>query len=145
MMRKSLLFIGLVVAGNPVTAQDCGAIEVASWLLGHWETERGATESWRQASDDTFEGHGFDGRNHESLRMVEMAGEVFYIAKVAHNEMPIPFKLTACTGDSLVFENPDHDFPRRLEYRHQGDTLQVIVSDGGERGFQLMFHRQGGQ
>jgi len=42
----------------------------------------------------------------------------------------------------LVFENPTHDFPRRLEYTMQPDGgLEVSVSDGAERGFKLQFRR----
>lgn len=140
-MNKIPALLVLLMCPVLAAAEECDSLEAASWLLGHWETERGATESWSRVSDDTFEGHGFDGRSHETLRLVEMSGAVFFIAKVPHNEMPTSFRLTSCSDDTLVFENPAHDFPRRLEYRRQYDALQVIVSDGGERGFQLMFHR----
>ena len=61
---------------------------------------------------------------------------------MAHNDYPVAFRLTACEADRLVFENPGHDFPRRLEYRRvDGDRLEVHVSDGEERGFKLDFRR----
>jgi hypothetical protein len=74
-----------------------------------------------------------------------MAGEVFYIAKVAHNPLPIAFKLSECGEGLAVFTNPAHDFPRRLEYRLAGDALSVQVSDGteGGKGFTLNFKRDG--
>jgi hypothetical protein len=50
--------------------------------------------------------------------------------------------MTVCEASRLVFENPTHDFPRRLEYTMQPDgRLEVAVSDGAEQGFKLMFHR----
>lgn len=140
-MSKLLVVALVAICPSLASAQACNSLEVASWMLGHWETEAGGTETWSRVSDDTYEGQGFDGRSHESLRLVEMADGVFYIAKVAHNDLPIPFKLTGCTEDTLVFENPTHDFPQRLEYRRDGEAMQVRVSDGGARGFGLMFHR----
>jgi hypothetical protein len=41
-----------------------------------------------------------------------------------------------------VFENPAHDFPRRLEYRHDADGRMVVtVSDRKDKGFTLNFER----
>ena len=79
--------------------------------------------------------------SQESLRLVEMSGEVFYVAKVGHNDLPIAFKLTSGSDDRAVFENPQHDFPKRLEYRLTEGRLVVTVSDGGTRGFTLDFTR----
>jgi hypothetical protein len=56
---------------------------------------------------------------------------------------PVAFRLTACDEGRLVFENPTHDFPRRVEYRRVDATrLAVDVSDGAGRGFRLDFRRQ---
>jgi hypothetical protein len=42
-----------------------------------------------------------------------------------------------------VFENPAHDFPKKLEYQLTGqETFTVRVSDGAERGFTLAFTRK---
>lgn len=71
-----------------------------------------------------------------------MSGGVFYVSKVSHNELPVAFRLTTCTDGRFVFDNPQHDFPRRLDYRRVGaDRLTVHVSDGGEKGFTLEFER----
>ena len=76
------------------------------------------------------------------LRLVEMAGGVFYISKVTHNELPVAFRLNECADGRFVFDNPAHDFPRRLEYLLAPDgRLTVNVSDGGEKGFSLNFAR----
>lgn len=100
-------------------------------------------------SPHTFEGIGETRStiNHElssseSLRLVEMSGENYYIAKVAHNPRPISFKLVDCGARRVVFENPDHDFPSKLDYRAVGaDRLTVEVSgDAGEM-FSLHFTR----
>ena len=41
---------------------------------------------------------------YETLRLVTMSDGVFYIAKVADNELPVPFRLARCTDGVLVFE-----------------------------------------
>ncbi len=133
-------------------AGACNSLEAARWLLGSWLADSGkriVTETWIEASATTFEGAGItraraDGNvvDGEALRLVAMADAVFYVAKVAHNDYPVAFRLTNCEPERLVFENPGHDFPRRLEYRRVGtDRMEVFVSDGAERGFRLDFRR----
>jgi hypothetical protein len=157
--RRSTLCIGLLtttafaaLAGaGSANASPCSQLDAARWLLGEWVADSGervVTESWRASSEKTFEGAGVtrakasgeivDG---EALRLVEMTDAVFYVAKVAHNEYPVAFRLIECDDGRLVFENPTHDFPQRLEYRRVGEAgLKVDVS-AGSRGFTLDFRR----
>jgi hypothetical protein len=142
----------LLVAAACAQAAPCGNLDPARWLLGQWAAESGdkwVHETWREVSATTFEGSGvttaradaavLDG---EDLRLVAMRDAVFYVAKVAHNPYPVAFRMTECDAGRLVFENPTHDFPRRLEYTLQPDgRLEVTVSDGAEQGFKLQFRR----
>jgi hypothetical protein len=123
------------------------------WLLGEWQAEGAKTtwrESWVQAGPKTWEGRGIEASREdpsrhsaEELRLVEMGGSVFYLAKVTHNELPIPYRLVECSDVRLVFSNPAHDFPRRLDYVRQPDgRLHVRASDGAGKGFNLEFARQ---
>lgn len=141
----------LHAAAASAAVADCTALESLRWLLGDWIAGGSKTsfhESWRELDGQTFSGTGIeraksDGavKGAEHLRLVEMGDGVFYISKVAHNELPIAFRLTTCADDAFVFENPAHDFPRRLEYRRSDDALTVRVSDGAEKGFTLEFQR----
>jgi hypothetical protein len=114
------------------------AIDELDWIVGKWkrESRRGEVyESWRRLSDRTVEGESWivsssDGKKHplESLLLVEMAGDLFYIPKVAENEYPVPFRRTSIEPGRVVFENPTHDFPQRIIYQRSGDDgLQVII------------------
>ena len=59
------------------------------------------------------------------------------------NRLPIAFELTVCEPQRLVFENPSHDFPKRLEYvATSADAMKVAVTDGKEKGFTLSFTRK---
>jgi hypothetical protein len=149
---RTLVTAVALLAGGAAQAAECTSLEPLRWLLGSWVADSGkriVTETWTEASPTTFEGDGVtlersDGSvvDGETLRLVVMGDGVFYVAKVAHNDYPVAFRLTTCQAERLVFENPAHDFPRRLEYRRvDGDRLEVNVSDGAERGFRLDFRR----
>lgn len=156
-MRHVLLALvcNLVACSAVAHASECSSLQSAEWLLGHWisrDGERTSRESWTRLNDTTFEGQGVTTHGNdptpvdgESLRLVQMGNGVFYVAKVGHNRFPVAFELTQCSAEHLVFENPSHDFPRRLEYRRQAaDAMTVHVSDGKEKGFTLSFRRTTG-
>jgi ketosteroid isomerase-like protein len=148
-IRVLILAFWTGVAG----ASECNSLASMDWLLGEWLAEGSKTtwrESWTAVGPKSWEGRGVEAsrsdpgkEDSEELRMVEMGGSVFYLAKVTHNELPIPFRLVECGDDRLVFANPAHDFPRRLDYARKPDgRLQVRVSDGADKGFTLDFLRQ---
>jgi len=105
--------------------QPCDSLDTVRWILGKWLAQDDNTftyETWRQISPRTFEGMGevtrkatMEKQSMETLRLVEMSGEIFYLAKVGHNALPIAFKLVHCADEVVIFENPLHDFPKRLE------------------------------
>ncbi|HEY6643018.1 DUF6265 family protein [Povalibacter sp.] len=155
-MRSS--FFAAVIASTlfaPVvwSADHCRSLAVADWLLGTWVAIAGdktVTETWSRLSDATFEGKGVTTKgasraivDDEALRLLQMANGVFYVSKVAHNRLPVAFELADCSPSQLVFENPQHDFPRRLEYvANSAGQMTVRVSDGKDKGFTLTFKRQ---
>ena len=127
--RQILLFASLL---SPLItpADECSSLESISWLTGQWTsvTAKTATsESWQPLNESNWEGSGVardrtsgELRSVESLRLVVMSGEVFYIAKVDHNKFPVAFKLTECSENKAVFENHTHDFPKKIDYRQFG-------------------------
>ena len=155
-MKKILVAVSMMIS-CPAIAGECGTLERVDWLLGDWTARAGETEireSWRRVSESTFEGEsvttalaGNDVIDVETLRLVAMSGGVFYLAKVSHNELPVPFRLTECTDGLLVFENPLHDAPRRLTYalleasEPGGTGLEVRVGGGRMEEFSLLFRR----
>ena len=122
------------------------------WLLGDWistEANTVTTESWVQVSPTTFEGTGEtvthpDGKivHSESLRILAMAGEIFYLAKVSHNKYPTSFKLVEGSETRAIFQNQDHDFPQQLEYIILPDNQLHVNVSGGDQGFSINFKRQ---
>jgi len=146
------ILFGLIVALMP-SVSFAGDLDDLDWIVGKWkrESRRGEVyESWQRLSDRTVEGDSWivsssDGTKHalESLLLVEMAGEVFYIPKVAENEFPVPFRRTSMKPGRVVFENPNHDFPQKIIYLRTGDDeLKVTIEGTGdsEESRQVDFH-----
>ena len=50
---------------------------------------------------------------------------------------PTEFTLTAHAAQRAVFENPQHDFPKRIIYERRGDVMNARI-DGGEGSEQAM-------
>ncbi len=151
-MQRYLIICALCIYPAFVIA-ECGP---ATMLAGQWQTaanHKGVywQEQWSRIDADNWRGLGrtFDKSDaetgQEELRLVRMNGQWFYLAKVSHNSLPVAFALTECTASRLQFDNPAHDFPKRLVYHYQQDALRVAVSDAAGKGFELQFKRAGTQ
>ncbi|MGB1262546.1 MAG: DUF6265 family protein [Cognaticolwellia sp.] len=143
-MKILLLTISLL-ASTSASANNCNSLNDLTWLLGKWQTQHqqpSTTEHWAKLSDKTFEGYGKTASHYESLRLVEMSGAVFYLAKVSHNPSPVAFKLTHCSNGHFSFENTQHDFPNKIDYHQTGDdAIQVTVSGQSGKSFAISLHR----
>lgn len=129
----------------------CRSLQSLSWMEGIWATEnedRQIIETWIRISGDTFEGSSEfrpaqGASTYESLRLVLMSGDIFYLAKVPQNKLPVAFKLTECEENKAVFENPAHDFPQALSYSlGVNGILNVSVTGQGGQDFDLKLRQQ---
>ena len=111
-----------------------------TWLAGHWRAEgddRMSEELWMPARGRVMLGlnRSVKGKAHgrfEFLRIVQTKIDTYYWARPG-GAKETPFKMTKATDNHVVFENPDHDFPKRIEYRLDGDELTAQIS-GDEPG-----------
>jgi hypothetical protein len=120
-------------------------------ILGEWISDgdtKSTKEIWIKTSPNTFEGTGtvFDQTTKtttivETLRLVMMSDEIFYIAKVSHNEYPIAFKLTSYENSTAVFENRTHDFPKKIVYKLTNKNKMTVTVGDGEKSFTVEFER----
>ena len=159
-MKKIIgLLLSFLLSPNWVSA-NCNDHHGLDWLVGDWikQTKNGAiVESWARKNDSSsssinLSGIGYsldyslDHENkkviNEELRIIEMAGEVFLIAKPNQNPVPVAFKLVACNTREARFENEQHDFPQKLEYKREGDKLKINVTGEKQRGFSLELVRR---
>jgi hypothetical protein len=112
-----------------------------NWLSGHWCAEGGGElleEFWMPPEGDLALGIGRtvkDGvtTSHEFLRIETRDGITSLVA--THNRQePTPFKLTATGSDWARFENPQHDFPKRIEYRRVSSGLHAEIAGPDKNG-----------
>ena len=75
------------------------------------------------ASDKTVE--------FEYLRIEQRADAIYYVAHPKARCPGTDFKLTRASATEAVFENPQHDFPKRIIYRKTDDGLTASI-DAGE-------------
>ena len=75
-------------------------------------------------------------REYEFMRIVqEENGEIFFVAQPS-GQKEARFKLTSVSEREARFENHKHDFPQRIIYRRDGNSLTGRVegvSNGKER------------
>jgi len=151
--RRVFALLFLLALGGATTSRASG-LDDLRWLEGTWkrETSRGVHyETWRILSERTFEGEaylaGASGSATtvtESLLLVEMGGEVFYIPRPRENPYPVAFRLVEATKDSVTFENPAHDFPKKIIYARGPDgSLSASIEgpvDGQEAPQRIEYH-----
>lgn len=117
------------------------SINELAWIAGDWQTAPGGRaqveEHWTQPGGASMVGMGRTIAGNktaefEYLRIEQRADGIYYVAHPKARCPGTDFKLTRLTAQEAVFENPQHDFPKRIIYRKTAaDTLTASI-DGGE-------------
>ena len=135
-----VLGVAALVQSATLVAEDPAARRF-EWLSGHWCGEGGGElmeEMWLPPEGSVALGVGRTVRNgittsHEFLR-IETRDGVTSLTAIHNGQAPTPFKLTASGSDWARFENPQHDFPQRIEYRRTPSGLHAEIAGPGEGG-----------
>jgi hypothetical protein len=82
-----------------------------------------------------------DGRTAiaEDLRIEQRDDAVYYVAR-PRGQGETAFRRVESGAGRVVFENPDHDFPKRIMYWRDGDRLHARI-EGGSRTLSLQWRR----
>jgi Domain of unknown function (DUF6265) len=146
-IARLLAAIVVALAGSHVTAQSPVAagspkpmLDALSWMTGAWSGAAGTAtveEHWIAPAGKMMLAVGRVTRADrtlvfEFLRIEERAEGIFYVAQ-PNGQPPTEFKLTKLDGQSVVFENPQHDNPKIIRYRRDGDGM-VAETEGDEKG-----------
>ncbi len=143
-MRWSASMAALVISGS-ACAQDVSSMQEnwLGWLEGHWRSEadgRVSEEIWTNGEGGLYLGvnrtiRDGQARAFEFMRIVETDGGIAYCAQPGGAEA-VCFDTVSIEENQAVFENPDHDFPQRITYMRENDTLTATISDlSGEQAF----------
>ena len=68
----------------------------------------------------------------EKFRLVIKGNNIFYVADVPGNKQPVDFKLTEISKKGFTCENPEHDFPKRIRYQKEDNTIKATISGNGK-------------
>ncbi len=141
---STLICASFFTSCNKKLEKSPQVIDKAAILLGNWEgkIEGGEmTESWIKRNDSVFEGtamfiKGKDTLHFETSTLKQNMEDLIYSMKVVdqNNDLPISFRLTSADSTSLVFENPAHDFPKKIAYKFIGKDSVSITLSGAEVG-----------
>jgi hypothetical protein len=131
---KALIIAGL--AGLLVAASPAAKVDDLAWMAGQWSREQGerwTEESWTASRGGVMLGHSRSGRGDglrefEFLRITAGAdGRLAYIAQPGGGA-PVAFALVQREATSATFENAAHDYPQRIRYVRDGDTMTATIS-----------------
>ncbi|MXN90249.1 hypothetical protein GR160_03335 [Flavobacterium sp. Sd200] len=115
------------------------SLEKANWLIGNWgnaSSEGVLTEFWKKTNDSVYHGESYfvvksDTVFSENIELEETNGKLAYVVTVPgqNNEKPVRFEMTSIAGDSIIFENPQHDYPNKISYKKiTNDSLVAKIA-----------------
>lgn len=114
-------------------------------LIGEWVDRSSPKltcfERWIAEGDSALRGFGYvmakgDTVFIEDLRLESSDGRVVYSARIdsQNNGQWVPFTAQGLGEDSLIFENPGHDFPQCITYVKDSTGAWEVAVTGNENG-----------
>lgn len=123
--------------GQPASSDD--RLRAVAFLTGDWvstQDERTTEESWSHARSGTMFGFArtFMGTRTVSLEhlRIELGEDGLRLVALPVGQKETQFRLIESAQDLAVFENPAHDFPRRIVYRREGARLHALIEGAGK-------------
>jgi hypothetical protein len=145
-IKKLSAFLLFVLITAPVFSQQ----SLPYFLEGTWKIEnREVYEVWAITENGQMNGYSFRIREGEEviteyLELKDRGDYVIYTATVLNQNEGRGIDFTLSRPDSFTwpFENPDHDFPKVIQYQKRSNSeIYIEVSDGMERGFAYLMQR----
>jgi hypothetical protein len=145
MRRHHIVVIALLVglpsaveAQKPAAPTDGPTLERVGWLAGCWRMSvSGITieEQWMAPRGGTMVGMNRTVRGGATVGyeylLISREDSVLVYAADPTRQAPTEFRSTAVRQGLATFENPQHDFPRRIMYRRIApDSLIAQIDDG---------------
>lgn len=140
-MRRFACVILLTLLAAISASTQTPTLTDISWISGDWQTAPGGKaqieEHWTRVAGATMMGMsrtlaGEKTVEFEYLRIEQRADGIFYVAHPKARCPGTDFKLTRASATEAVFENPHHDFPKRIIYRKTADDSLTASIDGVE-------------
>lgn len=121
----------------------------AKWLdqlVGKWEGDVGGdryVEEWQKVSADTYEGKavtwkGDQAVSSEHIRLTHFSDHWLYLVNPGGQGVTC-FVRNTSDASTWIFENKEHDFPKRVGYRIAGDALTAWIAGKDDQDNRMEF------
>ena len=130
--------------GQSLTGRTVSDFNALTWLEGKWsrlhvsKPGRTAFEVWVKLNEQEYIGKGIVVQGNdtvfvEKLSIIIQDNEIHYVADVPENPEPVHFKFTSQSVHGFTCENPKHDFPKKISYQVEGNTMTAQTSGDGKK------------
>jgi hypothetical protein len=134
MIAFAIFLLAARAADTPATIQQ------VMWLQGCWQMDAGGRvveEQWMAPRGGIMLSMGRTVREgklveYESVVLREQDGRLAYEAHPSGQPSAV-FTSTTIDASTMIFENPAHDYPQRVGYKRDGDSLLAWI-DGTANG-----------
>ncbi|BAO54828.1 DUF6265 family protein [Nonlabens marinus] len=133
-MKYIFFLLLLLVSCKPTSSIDEGSLD---WILGDWKrvddkVGQQTFENWQKSTDDSYQGFGYtlkagDTVFKEYMRLYKDSTWILEVSGV--NDSSVSFQMTDITPNSFTVENSQHDFPTKIKYWINDDSLKAYVSN----------------
>lgn len=130
-MKQLAAFFSLIPALALGGDSNSGELD---WLVGCWVTpDKSAQEVWVVDTERSLAGFsvaiddnkvGF----HEVLSIRRSEDGAWTYTAHPSGQASASFLAVEITENSVVFANPDHDYPQEIKYKREGDRLYATIS-----------------
>lgn len=144
MIKQIIQFLILILfITNMAESQEKTAMQKLLWIVDSWVSpdmgESRSYEEWKVTGENLYEGSSKTVKDgavtfSESLKIENTPDGIYYVADVPHNPAPVKFLLTNVSDTSAVFENPEHDFPKKITYILEEGNLHAFIEGPGKDG-----------
>jgi hypothetical protein len=142
---KTLRLSMLILAASAAAPAADSPARAFKWLSGHWCSQsegRLIEEYWLPPEGNLALGVGRTVKagktvTFEFMRIETREGATNYLA-LHDGEPAVAFRLTDSGADWARFENAQHDFPKRVEYRRTSSGLHAEIAGPGKDGREVV-------
>lgn len=148
MFLRYIYIIGCVIL---LSSCNTSSVTEFDFLIGRWKVEhKDQFEVWEKNDKQILMGSGIKVENDqervlETLQIINNQDQIYYIATVSdqNEKKPITFTLNRAVEDVWSFENPNHDFPKKIQYKKVDEhTLYIQVLGENDKGFSFRMVKQ---
>jgi len=124
----ALALIPALALGDDTNGHELG------WLVGCWVSpDRSSQEVWVVDSNRLLAGFGVAVSNkvvafYEVLSIRQNEDGSFVYTAHPSGQVPASFVAGEITANSVVFVNPDNDYPQEIRYLREGNRLYATIS-----------------